>query len=1433
MAGHDRASDSERTPDNDAPRRATAQAKEADATLAGAGTAPARAVAPDATRSPDAASLGARQVKAKSVTGAASDPAEREADREAGQVMRMAAPEQNRPSAVDPAVADASSWEPGRATAVPPEPQRPAAGTVPGPAAAAAPGPIRRQAVPDHDPHDGKEVPEETQRYLDRSQGTGSPLPDGTRRYFEDRFSADFGGVRVHDDNEADRAARSIGALAATRGSDIWFSAGTYDTVTGGGRQLLAHELAHIAQHYPGIGRQADERAGTAGPTNPDYVNEHSARILAAIAERIAAVGVPQPHPRLSWALDPVDVAQTIGAAIYDYVRAVPGTDLKRLMMLSYPADLFALIDHARRGPDGTRREAVTIAIATAFDEPLMTSIRRMGTRLCVQLDIRRGIRPDASSLVASSPLDGLIAEVLVKPGVTGYTPKKKGAADDTGGRPFAKGARVVKYEWQGARDPNLWNWIKVTSPTDATAEDVANTALAGGEAGDVEQAYRIAVSPPYFGIPFETARLIPEAEKFAPTDLRIKLQTGPGPRVADPSVLGRSAVSDDAALVQAPVPTKEDLPLDRGLDRVDYQLAFMQTRLAPWDVATPLLGAIEFVQRRRADLAHDRKSAHRWVPAVAAQQQILKAAASEVAEILNDVTGGKLGKQEAGPDDAAGLGPVVLLLKAYARAGGVSHLHAEAPAALAEARSLRYLLPLALAEAGIEGARAQISEQRDVEMGAESPEAGADKTLKSLPDLMTRSANMRLKAAQGVKLDPDDVEQLSVDASEANLRAYLLTLATKARTLKRQADDVGLDPGRHPSGAWSVQMVMDEILKRIGSETDSFDVWRGWIHDLDEARNWTGLHISGLSPKQTRIEKMRRTIRTVTLDLSTFKDELKIKETFDWALEMITDQKTRNLINSLALQIGVMIVTGEIIGAGAAAIRGIALAGEIGAELRGASLLYKGGELIATAAANTGVQAALGEHVGGRDFAENALGIVLTSAALKPFQGLLRDSAAVEGEIRTWGQLAKRGGRAATELVIETGAGIGAAGVAHAITHGGEMSAMGTEQWVTQGISIVAGRFVHQSTIKMHDRIEVAAHDLKTKSFDELLAKVERLGTRAAKKNHSPDEALSLLTERYNLLVEERKLYDSHPEAKKAHTEAEADLSKTGERFVDVPLQLAHLSPVVEGQIYEGTAAQIKYALNAASALGVPMTPVGPPQSGVWRVGNRTLEIHEIGGSKPAPGGVPAIPGRDFYTPTAGHPLTYEQSGVPPMFREDAMLTGGFEPRSRLVANISSGDSGFIGGVLGETQGLHVETIPSQRKARQGGWSGPEGDSDFTPNDDHAWQRANFRPIPYRNGFPDFRGFAEAEVLLTRDQLAIRDRDLHNRLADRQLALQERWLLPNGQPDVARATAFRTDPHDPLTWHHVEGENVLLLVPRPIHEVAQHEGGYSLPTIP
>jgi Domain of unknown function (DUF4157) len=1030
---------------------------------------------------------------------------------------------------------------------------------------------------------------------------SGRPLPQALRGYYEPRLGIELSGIRLHTDRRADALARQVNAFAFTYGRDIAFRAGYYAPDSNSGKRLLSHELAHVVQQQgasaaPALQRKVADASVPVGPTNPDYVNKYSSKILLAISERIQAVGAPQPHGRIRWSMAMADVGQAIGEAIYDYVRAVPDTDLKRLMLLSYPADLFALVDRARRGPEGGRLDAVRVAIATAFDEPLMASIQRMGMRLCTQMDTHGGNKPQASSIVASSPLDGVIAGVLVKPGLTSYTFKKKGAPDDTRGKPFAKGARVVKYEWLGPRDSALWNWIKVTSPVDATAEDVANTALAGGEAGDTEQAYRIAVSPPYFGIPFETARLIPEAEKYAPTDLRIKLSSGPGPRVADPSALARSVVSDDAALTQAPAPAKDDLPVDRALPRIDLQLEFIRTQLQPWGADAALTGATAFVKRRYAEITQDKKHGHRWQAALAAQERILHTASADLADVVLQLTDAK-----ASPSDVPG--PIMQLLIAYARAAGASHIHEQARAALAEARRLRDFLPIALAEARIEDATAQVAQQREAEASAKSPEKGADRTLGNLPDLMTRSADLRLQVIRGEKLDPDDVEMLSVDASETDLRAYLLTLATRARTVMDKADDVGLDQDRYPSGAWSVHMISGLILKET----------RGWMDHLDQARKWVG-PARGLSAKQTDAKRMKDAIASVTSEASKFSKQLNEDgEYLKWAYEQITDKELRDLVFSMAVQMGVMLVTGQALGAIGTAVRGIALAGELGAELREASLLYRGAGIIAEATVNTSVQAAMGEKVGVREFAENTLGIVLTHAALKPFQGLLRDSAAIEGEIRTWGQLAKRGGRAAAELVVETGAGIGAAGVAHALTHGGETSAMSSEEWVMQGLSLTAGKFVHQAAAKMHDRIQVAKHDLNTNAFDKLLSKVEVLETRATKKVSSPEEAIELMAERHKLLVEERNLYSARPEGKKAHAEVEKELAATAEQFVDAPLQLAHLSAVVEGQIFEGSSAQIKSAIAAAEATGVPMVSVGDPQDGIWRVGKRAIKIVEV----------------------------------------------------------------------------------------------------------------------------------------------------------------------------------------------------------------------------
>jgi hypothetical protein len=100
------------------------------------------------------------------------------------------------------------------------------------------------------------------------AHGSGRPLPQATRAYFEQRLGQDLSGVRVHDDVPAARAARDLRAQAFTYGQDVFFGAGRFQPGTPDGRRLLAHELTHTAQQHPGarLHRQAIQRNGEGSP---------------------------------------------------------------------------------------------------------------------------------------------------------------------------------------------------------------------------------------------------------------------------------------------------------------------------------------------------------------------------------------------------------------------------------------------------------------------------------------------------------------------------------------------------------------------------------------------------------------------------------------------------------------------------------------------------------------------------------------------------------------------------------------------------------------------------------------------------------------------------------------------------------------------------------------------------------------------------------------------------------------------------------------------------------------------------------------------------------------------------------------------------------------------------------------------------------------
>ncbi len=202
--------------------------------LAGASSLPVVATGPSRVRR-----SAAPAVQFKLVVGAAHDPAEAAADRMADQALaRIANP------TVD---SEAGQAQPDGA------------------------GALRRSAFAGG--AEGGQLDDATARRIDAERGRGRPLDEPVRRSMEAGFGADFSGVRVHDGETADGLNRDLSARAFTAGSDIFFRAGEYRPSSGGGQQLLAHELAHTVQQGTTARREHDgtiRRALSVDNTNWD-----------------------------------------------------------------------------------------------------------------------------------------------------------------------------------------------------------------------------------------------------------------------------------------------------------------------------------------------------------------------------------------------------------------------------------------------------------------------------------------------------------------------------------------------------------------------------------------------------------------------------------------------------------------------------------------------------------------------------------------------------------------------------------------------------------------------------------------------------------------------------------------------------------------------------------------------------------------------------------------------------------------------------------------------------------------------------------------------------------------------------------------------------------------------------------------------------------
>lgn len=111
--------------------------------------------------------------------------------------------------------------------------------------------------------------------------GSGQGLEASTKTEMEAAFNEDFSQVRVHTGAEAERATEAVNARAMTRGQDIYFNQGEHDPSSPAGREVLAHELAHVAQQRNADSLTPSLTVGSAGDAHEHEADRAAAAVLA------------------------------------------------------------------------------------------------------------------------------------------------------------------------------------------------------------------------------------------------------------------------------------------------------------------------------------------------------------------------------------------------------------------------------------------------------------------------------------------------------------------------------------------------------------------------------------------------------------------------------------------------------------------------------------------------------------------------------------------------------------------------------------------------------------------------------------------------------------------------------------------------------------------------------------------------------------------------------------------------------------------------------------------------------------------------------------------------------------------------------------------------------------------------------------------------
>lgn len=966
------------------------------------------------------------------------------------------------------------------------------------------------------------------------------------------------------------------------------------------------------------------------------YLKVNENHVWPAVRDHFVSLMWPTPDPRISWD-DQRRFAQKLAESLSSTVHFDEPSQLREVV---FPANPVFVLEPLYPGTNMLWVPTMGTALGQMLQDAIIPSLARIGPRWVAAA--QHAPNPEAATdptaplvhynqIITSAPIDRAVAFALCAAGSISL-------AGGTGGKAAAtsKPLRAVKtLEWQGGRDRSLWNWVKAVDPPDATVEEIAATLFKrhdgkyNGETTSFD-AYALTAAPPMFGVPPSWARSMRGAKDYAPAPGTTD-ESQPGRWAA----LGRDKASDAIALAEQGRPgAKAEAPQSAALLKtLGDSVLVVQTmlgRLVSWRLSAPVGVSYSWLLSKESQIATmSPAELAQWAPIITAQQDRL----GRISTGVNDTLRAAPRMGIANPD-APGAGQVTDLLKLYASAAAVSHLHNECEALIEQAATQQALV-------GVKALRATVNDMNMV-AGQTSGVLSRDEQQQAA-DLTVKGNELQAKLARGEAVDAAALDETSLASEELAFKGRIYGLIDQTAHLEGAAQAAGEGLASHIAkyfhGSFkkleqaitpirrTLQTI--EALRQDASSDDSMRIdSHPGVDDATERRN---VRRMALSKAKGELADLRK-----NGDLTYFLQEG--ASIVKWQSFATACVKTLALIGVSFLSAGV----GSAIGEAAEGVFAAGMGAESVADLSAGARIVAGGirytaGAAAESAGNAAGQVAIqgGDTSFGGALFENMIQKVGSDVVLGQ---LAKDlGAAKDLEKRAGGMWVKRAGKfVLKETAVITahtlwGAAIG--NVAHMLVERKVQAASPTElrDWFLQGAATALGRYAH----KLGQEKQPLAHKLGLLGLPSgnrpaLTNKQLLLLAERAQSHPTGDDAIAIVRTRNELLdqldhalseLESQPDISMHADVSDAVAlrtqiaDQRAELASGPTE--DLAIQDAGLRNVANSGVYEGSSEQIDRAIASAKRMGLGGKRGGKnPATGneIVTLGDRTFEVHQTG---------------------------------------------------------------------------------------------------------------------------------------------------------------------------------------------------------------------------